>query len=62
MTVFLAGTYRKVQVAFIQKAFLLGLYSGELFSEGLITGRNFEFQWVGLDINNTLKCYENSLK
>ena len=28
----------------VQKAFLLGLFSGSLFSEGLIIGRNFTFQ------------------
>ena len=29
---------------FVQKAFLLGLFSGSLFLEGLIIGRNFAFQ------------------
>ena len=36
---------------FVQKAFLLGLFSGSLFSEGLIVGRNFVFQnGLGLTI------------
>ena len=33
---------------FVQKAFLLGFFPESLFSEGLITGRNFAFQ-IGLD-------------
>ena len=49
-------TYRKIPIIsprliFVQKAFLLGLFSGELFSEGLIIGRNFAFQnGLGLTI------------
>ena len=35
-------------VIFVQKAFLLGLFSGSLFSEGLIIGGNFAFH-IGLD-------------
>ena len=49
--------YRKIQIVspgliFVQKAFLLGLFSGELiFSERLIIGRNFVFQnGLGLTI------------
>ena len=29
---------------FVQETLLLGLFLGSLFSEGLVTGRNFEFQ------------------
>ena len=48
---------------FVQKAFLLGSFSGvSLFSEGLIIGRNFAFQ-NGLGLaKHSLKDYENSLK
>ena len=36
---------------FFQKAFLLGLFSGSLFSQGLIIGRHFAFQnGLGLTI------------
>ena len=34
---------------FVQKAFLVDLFSGSLFSEGLIIGWNFAFQ-NGLDL------------
>ena len=34
---------------FVQMAFLLGLFSGSLFSEGFIIGGNFVFQ-NGLDL------------
>ena len=43
--------YRKIPIIspgliliFVQKTFLLGLFSGNLFSEGLIIERNFAFQ------------------
>ena len=41
--------YRKIPIVspeliFVKKAFLLGLFSGSLFSEGLIFGMNFAFQ------------------
>ena len=41
--------YRKIPaispgLIFVQKAVLLGLFSGELISEGPIIGRNFAFQ------------------
>ena len=48
------GTFKKRApgLKFDQKAFLLGLFSGELiFSEGLVIGRNFAFQnWFGLSL------------
>ena len=50
-------TYRKIPIQIspglvcVQKAFLLGLFSGSLFSEGLIIKRNFAFQkGLGLTI------------
>ena len=63
-----SSNYRKIPIIspgliFFQKAFLLGLFSGEL-----IFGRAYywmEFcvsKWVGLDNKNCLKHYENSLK
>ena len=48
--------YRKIPIIspgliFVQTAFLLGLFSGSLFLEGLIIGRNFAFQnGLGLTI------------
>ena len=41
--------YRKILIIspgliFVQNAFLLGLFWGSLFSEGLVIGRNFAFQ------------------
>ena len=44
-----AVSYRKIPTVspgliFEQKAFLLGLFRGSLFSEGLIFGGNFAFQ------------------
>ena len=48
------AVYRKIPITspgliFVQKAFLLGLFSGSLFLEGLIIGGNFAFQ-NGLDL------------
>ena len=41
ITININAIYRRI----VQKAFLLGLFSGELtFSEGLVIGRNFAFQ------------------
>ena len=63
-------TYRKTPIIspgliFVQKAVLLDLFSGSLFSEGLIIGRNFAFQ-NRLDLTiktarNTTKTAYNSL-
>ena len=46
---FFCAEYRKSLtlspgIIFVQKAFLLGLFSGELILEGLVIGRNFAFQ------------------
>ena len=55
--------YRKIPIIspgliFVQKAFLLGLFSGELifdfFSEGLVIGSNFAFQ-NGIGFSKTAK-------
>ena len=59
--------YRKIPIIspgliFIQKAFLLGLFSGSLFSEGLVIGRNFAFQNGLGSTKNSLKHKDNSLK
>ena len=41
---------------FVQKAFLLGLFSGSLFSEGLVIRSNFAFQTgFGLSIKTAKK-------
>ena len=54
--------YRKIPIIspgliFVQKAVLLGLFSGELIFGGLVIGRDFAFK-NGLGLKN----YENSLK
>ena len=50
-------------IIFVQKAFLLGLFSGNLFSEGLTIGRNFAFfKWLGIRNENGLKRYESGPK
>ena len=43
---------------------LMGIFSGELISEGLITGRNFRCvqKWVGLESKNSQQHKDNSLK
>ena len=48
---------------FVQKAFLLGLFSGELIFGGAYYWKEFcVSKWVGLDNKNSVKHYENSLK
>ena len=60
-------TCRKIPIIspgliFVQMAFLLGLFSGQLIWEGLITGGNFAFQNC-LDLTvKTAQDYENILK
>ena len=48
---------------FVQKAVLLGLFSGELIFGGAYYWKEFCVStWVGLDYKNSLKHYKNSLK
>ena len=48
---------------FVQKAFLLGLFLGELIFRGAYYWKEFcVSKWVGLDNKNSLKHDENSLK
>ena len=48
---------------FVQKAVLLGLFSGGLIFGGAYYWKEFFVsKWVGLDNKNSLKRYENSLK
>ena len=48
---------------FVQKAFLLGLFLGELIFGGAYYWKEFcVSNWVGLDNKNSLKHHENSLK
>ena len=61
--------YRKIPIRstgpsiFVQKSFLLGLFSGELIFRGAYYWKEFcVLKWVGLDNKNSLKHYENSLK
>ena len=60
--------YRKIPIIspgiiFVQKVFLLGLFSGELINGGAYYWKEFcVSKWVGLDNKNSLKHYENSLK
>ena len=60
--------YRKIPIInpgliYVQKAFLLGLFSGELIFGGAYYWKEFCIsKWVGLDNKNSLKHYENSLK
>ena len=60
-------TYRKIPIIspgliFVQKAFLLGLYSGELIFGGAYYCREFcVSKWVKLDKKNGLKHEDNSL-
>ena len=56
--------YRKILIIrpgliFVQKTFLLGLFSGELIEEALIIGGNFAFQ-NGLGL--TMKIAQNTKK
>ena len=61
-------SYRKIPIIspgliFVQKAFFLGLFSGELIFGGAYYWKEFcVSKWVGLDNKNSLKHYENSLK
>ena len=60
--------YRKIPIIspgliFVQKAFLLGLFSGELIFGRACYRKEFcVSKWVGLNNKNSLKHYENSLK
>ena len=60
--------YRKIPVIrpgliFVQKAFLLVLFSGELIVGGAYYWKGFcVSKWVGLDNKNSLKHYQNSLE
>ena len=60
--------YRKIPIIspgliFGQKAFLPGLFSGELIFGGAYYWKEFSVsKWVGLVNKNSLKYYENSLK
>ena len=58
------GTYYQNFTVFVQKAFLVGLFSGELILEGAYYWREFCIsKWVGLDKKkNSLKHKNNSLK
>ena len=48
---------------FVQEAFLMGLFSGELIFGGAYYWKGFcVSKWVGLDNKNSLKHYENSPK
>ena len=48
---------------FVQKAVYWAYFSGSLFSEGLVIGRNFAFQnGVGLSIKTAKNTKMNSLK
>ena len=48
---------------FVQKAFLLGLFSGELSFGGAYYWKEFcVSKWVALDNKNSLKYKDNSLK
>ena len=50
-------------LVFVQKAFLLGLFLGELIFGGAYYWKEVcVSKWVGLDNKNSLKHYENSLK
>ena len=63
-----AGNYRKIPIIssgliYVQKAFSVGLFSGELIFGGAYYWKEFcVSKWVGLDNKNGLKHYENSLK
>ena len=48
---------------FVQKAFLVGLFSGKLIFRGAYYWKEFcVSKWVELDNKNSLKHYENNLK
>ena len=47
----------------VQKAFLVGLFSGEIIFGAAYYWREFcVSKWVGLDVNNSFKHQDNSLK
>ena len=51
------------ELIFVQKAFLLGLFLGELILGGAYYWKEFcVSKWVGLDNKNSLKLSEHSLK
>ena len=60
--------YRKIPIIspgliFFKKAFLLGLFSGELIFGGAYYWKEFcVSKWAGFDNKNSLKSYKNSLK
>ena len=60
--------YRKIPIIspgliFVQKAFLRGLFLGELIFRGVCSRKEFcVSKWVWLVDKNSLKHYENSLK
>ena len=60
--------YRKISIIspgliFVQKAVLLGSFSGEVIVGGAYYWKEFcVSKWVGLDNKNSVKHYENSLK
>ena len=60
--------YRKIPIIspgliFVQKAFLVGVFSGGLIFGGAYYWKEFcVSKWVGLDNKNSLKHYKNSLK
>ena len=60
--------YRKIPIIspgpiFVQKAFLMALFSGELiFGAAYYWKAFYVSEWVGLDNKNSLKHYGNSLK
>ena len=62
-------TYRKIPlispgvILVVQKAVLLGLFSGELIFEGAYYWKElYVSKWVRLDNDNHVKHYESSLK
>ena len=65
---FFLTKYRKIPIIspgliFVQKAFLLGSFSGELIFGGAYYGKEFcVSKWVGFDNKNSLEHYENNLK
>ena len=60
--------YRKIPIIsprliFVQKPFLLGVFSGELIFGGAYCWKEFCIsKWVGLDNKNSLKHKDNSLE
>ena len=61
---FIVVIYRKIPIIspgliFVQKAFLVGLFWGSLFSEELVIGRNFSFQ-NGRGFDLSIKTTKNT--